>query len=418
MRSKGQFILLNLLFAALVILANLIEHLASSVLTLMLAMGIGLWCFRKQPIRLTRSEKYVVWSFVFYSLVCLAFFLVRGLLVPGFSMEWDLDSEIRMLAFIPIFYLFVRVGLKPETFWFGISAGAMVSGIYACLYIYWLELGSRASGAYHAIAFGDLSIALGFMSLAGLRFFQEKHVLLPAVPLLAVVSGLIAAFLSGTRGAIFAAPLLTLVVLLQLGRHPRKHLLRATVVSLIVFVSVAGSLVPGSSFEYRFRSGVKAITDFFRGELDPSKLDVRLMLWAEAMDIIEAHPIAGIGKDGFQNTVRQKAKTHPELKRITHLQTPHNMYLAQMTSYGIAGLLSILAIFLAPLKALTKRLRQGSSGGDFAYSGVILIIAFMIFALTESVFVRNINIAMYLILTAAVFSLCRDQGAAAHGADK
>ncbi|MEZ4567314.1 MAG: hypothetical protein R2860_10255 [Desulfobacterales bacterium] len=42
-----------------------------------------------------------------------------------------------------------------------------------------------------------------------------------------------------------------------------------------------------------------------------------------------------------------------------------------------------------------------------AYAGIILILSFMLFAVTETIFYRNINISVYLIMTAAVLQLTR-----------
>ncbi|MFP4452252.1 MAG: hypothetical protein ACLFPI_02655, partial [Desulfobacterales bacterium] len=85
----------------------------------------------------------------------------------------------------------------------------------------------------------------------------------------------------------------------------------------------------------------------------------------------------------------------------------HNMYLTNMTSFGIAGLIVLLAVFIAPAAVFIKWLRRDEKTRPFAYAGIIAIAAYMQFALTESIFARNINISFYLILTASALALCR-----------
>lgn len=401
-------ILIHLLIILLPLMSNLVEHSASTILSVYILMGIGAWLTRRHRMDLDTPQKAVMISFAAYFAVCLAFFLVRGLFHPQFSLEWDLGHEIRMLGFLPIYYLFLRYGLKADAFWIGVSGGAILSGIYACIYIYVLHAGQRATGAYHQIAFGDISIALGFMSLAGFRHFRKKRLVLTLIPVMAVSAGILAAYLSGTRGAIIAIPVLAIVFFVQLGATPYRRILRTSAVLILLCLTVAGYFIPGSSMKERICSGIEEAVAIFRGETDkPVVTAVRVLMWPQAIELIKQHPFTGVGKEGYRQFVRKNARTRKELEYITAFSTPHNMYLTHMAAYGILGLLSLLGLFLTPLLVFIRYVRENENCSDFAYAGIMLVVAFMNFAITESIFTRNIFIAVYVILTAAALALCQ-----------
>jgi O-antigen ligase len=78
-----------------------------------------------------------------------------------------------------------------------------------------------------------------------------------------------------------------------------------------------------------------------------------------------------------------------------------------MTAYGITGLFILLGIFLTPLIILAPAAKKDGPAQDVAYAGIMLITALMLFAMTESIFIRNININIYVILFAMIVSMVK-----------
>lgn len=404
-------ILIYILIILFPAVANLIQSGASVILTLLTLVGIhALFFAKKQPMNMDFSEKFVIWSFIFYFAVYLIFFFLYGFFSPEHSLKWDLGHELRMVAVFPIFLAFLHNGLRKEAFWIGVTSGAIISGIYSCIFIYFLEAGPRVSGSYHPIAFGNLSLAFGFMSIAGIKFFRQKHILLALLPFCAVASGLIAAFLSGTRSTLIAAPVLIIVFLLQLGHYRYSRLFRAVTISFLVLSVLTAYWMPGSSMENRLHSGIEQIRSYISGtDEKPKGGAVRILMWQEALLIFQSNPFTGIGKEGFQKIVREKTKTDPKYESIAKHDTPHNMYLTNAARFGTFGFLITIFIFLVPLIALTKRARQyRASPRDIAYGGIYLIIAFASFALTESIFGRNVYVNTYIIFIAATLALTKE----------
>lgn len=403
-------VLTNCLVVVFPAVANLVGHAASLFLAVFVLLGLIAYFTRKYAPRFNRTEKLIMISFAGYFIVCLLAYLVQaGLGRPGVQ-HLNIDHTIRMMALIPIYFLFLQTGMKSGVFWFGTAIGAIASGAYAFLFVYVLHgghAGIRVEGPVHCIEFGDISLALGFISMAGLRYFERKNPLLALLPLIALATGVFAAFLSGTRGALIAIPLLTVLFLLQLGGHPRHRIYRSVILVAVLILSLAGYYLPGSPTSKRIHTAIKETAHFFNKEQSRPLKDtqIRLEMWIQAWHMIRQHPFVGVGRDGFQRIIAQKAKTDHKLKALHNLESPHNMYLTLWAAYGIGGLLVLLAIFLSPLLAFIPAMQRNGPVRDFAYAGVMAIAAFMQFALTESIFYRNINISFYIILTAAALAL-------------
>jgi len=402
-----------LLVFLLPVLANLVEHAGSVILLILTVFGIAAGLARSRVLEFSRAEKWIMFSFAAYIGVCLLFFLGHGLIGGSVPLKWKLDHESRMLAFIPLYFLFIRTGLKPGALWWGIATGAIMSGVFAVYYTYLLH-GIRATGSYHAIAFGDVSLMLGFMSMTGIPYFINKHRLLAAVPVLAFTGGILGTFLSATRGALLAIPVLVIIVLIQMGRYPRALLVRTVFLTVLCGVVSGSCLLPGSLMDDRIRQGIQEIRAFF-GQTD-AQHEVRLKMWAESINIIRENPFTGVGHGGYGPVIQQRSEKNQNLMDIRDYGTPHNMFLTNMVDYGIAGLIILLAIFITPVTVLWAA-RRAAPYRDYGFAGLILVFSYFHFGLTESIFHRNVYVTTYLILLAAILSLCRkpsgDSGATA-----
>ncbi len=417
--SKYLRIIVFLSVFLLPILCNLVEHSASTILAVLILIEIYAWKTRKKSSGFTPSEKNIMWSFALYFFVCVLFFLANGLFRESASFHWNLDHELRFLAFVPVYSLFHRTGLKAWTIWYGSAIAAILCGFFSIYYIFdahsaanalnvhdslTLAEAMRVSCAYTPITFGQLSLAFGFMSFAGIRYFHKTHPALTILPVTALGSGILAGFLSGTRGAIIAIPFLVLIFFLQLGsfRFPWRN--RIALVLAITFLSAGLYIMPGSSMDQRFRTGFTQAKAFFNGE-GTGLYVVRLAMWTEAWKMFKEHPVCGTGKDGYNHIIEIKAAKNEVPKTIEKFYSPHNNYLTNMAAYGVSGLFILLAIFLSPFLIFIPALKTSGPQKDMAYTGIMLIVSFMLFAVTETIFYRNINISIYIILTAAILHL-------------
>jgi len=398
---------------------NLVKHTASTFLAILVLIGVYAWFTKEKKPVFSPREKAVMWSFAWYFTACVFFFLANGMFRESASFHWNLDHELRFLAFIVIYFLFHLTGLKHWTIWYGSAIAAILCGFFSIYYIFGayssgvasnlhtsmtLVEAHRVSCAYTSITFGQLSLAFGFMSLAGIRYFHKKHPAMTILPVIALVGGILTSFLSGTRGAILVIPFLALIFFIQLGSFKNPWKKRIALVLSVAVLSAGLFFMPGSTMDQRFRTGLIQAKAFFTGE-GTGNYVVRLAMWSEAWKMFSAHPFCGVGKDGYNDIIEAKAAKNEIPKTIERFYSPHNNYLTNMAAYGITGLFMILAIFLFPLFIFIPAVRAADRESDMAFAGVILIVSFMLFAVTETIFYRNINISVYIILTAAILSL-------------
>lgn len=402
--------LIRILVAAIVfslpILSNLVAHSASTILVVLIVLSVFAWMTRKTMACFEPGERLVIWSFNGYFLVCLLFYLGHGLLREGASLHWNLDHEARFLAFGVILYLFQRTGLKPWTVWYGAALSGIVHGLYAVYFVYILHAGERALGRYNAIAFGDVALAAGFVGLTGLRYFHERHPALTTLPLLGLAGGVLAGFLSGTRGVLISIPLLAFIFFLQLRTFRRPWRSRLSLIAAVALLSAGLYHLPGSSMEERVRMGCTQARAYYKGE-GTGDYVVRLAMWSEAWRMFLERPLTGWGKEGYKQIVRAKVDRGEAPAAIRQFSCPHNLYLNHLTAYGVLGLGIVLFVFAAPLFVFFPPAKGWGRSSDLAFAGIMHVAAFMVFALTETIFNRNININMYMIPLAALMTLIK-----------
>jgi O-antigen ligase len=174
----------------------------------------------------------------------------------------------------------------------------------------------------------------------------------------------------------------------------------------LTILSAGLYFMPGSTINQRFRTGFTQAHAFFNGK-GTGPYVVRLAMWTEAWKMFKKSPVCGTGKDGYNDIIEAKAAQNEVPEAIEKFYSPHNNYLTNMAAYGVTGLFIILAIFLSPLFIFIPAVRKKGPQKDMAYTGIMLIVSFMLFAVTETIFYRNINISVYMILTAAILSMSR-----------
>jgi len=292
--------------------------------------------------------------------------------------------------------------------WYGVAAGAAVAGVYAIVFSVWLSPGSRVTASYHAIAFGDLATVLAFMSLVGLRFFQQRHAAFFLIPIMAFVLGTVASILSETRGAWVAVPAFLIIILFHWRRYLNPlQLISICILIFLIFLSVYK--MPGSRIASRVQlvyEGVKNYT--YDGEVNKRSATAeaeRIEGWLAAWEIYKEHPVLGAGPGSFKPKVLKMIAEGKRSQIISRYSQPHSVYLSVMADCGTFGILALLAIFIVPLWATVSGIKRSEGGAAVGYAGLILIVGFMHFGLTETIFGRNINISFYIIMLAVVMSI-------------
>lgn len=354
-------------------------------------------------------EKWVMGAFAGYSLIYIIAFLLNGLWGTLTDLRFsNIDHEIRFLAFIPIFFLFRYIKLDQSALWGGILTGALLSGGYALLSYFWWAPGVRVSGSYHSIAFGDLSLAMAFMSIPALDYFKNKSRAFRLLPIVALIFGLLACLLSGTRGAWIAIPALTLILFYYLS--PMMGLVFRSICLLGVMAALlAAYYIPATHIANRVDAFFQEINNYQIGERDYSSIGTRIEGWHVAWNIFMDHPVIGAGPGNYKPLMKQMIADGQQYNSAVKHKQPHGAVPSTLADTGILGLSMLLGVFLTPLWAAFRFIRSWKPVRHLGYAMIVLVISFMHFGLTETIFSRNINIVFYIILTAAILSVASNE---------
>lgn len=320
----------------------------------------------------------------------------------------DVGRTLRLLLIVPLYLFLRRVEGLDVALWSGITFGALLAGGHAVLMAMapaadaWQ---TRAGGATNPIYFGAIALALALMLLprAASPTTSTGARLLAA---LGVFGGLLAAALSGSRGAWLALPPLLLIYAFAVARG-QSPLRRFGWPAGMVVAVAALAMVPGvplgerawQAFESLTGGNVAAATD---------TLAIRWELWRVAIDAISERPLLGGGPDAYRQALEAAAAAgtiDPTLLRYEH---PHNQYLSALLIGGVPGLLALCALFGVPLLLAARQLTDPDrTGRQLAWCALAAVGVLAIVAIGESIFQRNAGIVWFALLGSLTLARAR-----------
>ncbi|MBY6204390.1 O-antigen ligase family protein [Halomonas denitrificans] len=315
----------------------------------------------------------------------------------------DVGRTLRLLLIVPLYLFLRRVDGLDRPLWWGLALGALVAGVFAIGTTLDGQAGpwqSRVGGATNPIYFGGVSLAFALALLPRVASASIP----PAertIAALALLLGMLAAALSGSRGAWLALPPLLLVYAFTLagGQRPIRRFGWPIAVAALTLVL---ALIPGVPLGDRVAEAIAGLDRPAGAELDPwNTLAVRSELWRVAFDSIAAHPFLGGGPGAFRQALEAAAAgggLHPQLLRYEH---PHSQYLSALTINGPLGLLALLALFGVPLALAARALADPAREvRHLAWAAVAMVTVLAVVALGESIFQRNAGIVWFGLLVA------------------
>ncbi len=223
-----------LLFPAACLLVNRSDSVSLLLLTF---IGLSVWIRNGFKSGLVRQDWLYVAVFVGFFLAGVLSFELGRQTVDGFHL---LGRYIRFLLVLPALLALRRYRPPAPVVWAGLGLAALVLGIDAV----WESMMAggflRPDGDTNvAILFGDLATLTAFLFAAGYIYIDARlprHG--PLLVMSCVLVGLLASFLSGTRGAWIAVPVL--LVLFLTCRHllQPRIVLAGSAVAIVLFVGL------------------------------------------------------------------------------------------------------------------------------------------------------------------------------------
>ncbi len=367
-----------------------LEHVASVSLIVMLLVSFAY--VKSWPLlwrQLTSEERLLLFCFGLYFLsAILAYYNANN----EYGYFKELGRYFRFFLIIPIYLLLSKLDIKLFRY---LLAGAIVSGpLYLCVaYLSLAEnVGANARGSYHHITFGSMAMLNAVFMMTYLVVMKMSNAM-KIVFISSIACLLYASVLSQSRGAWLVLPL-CLLFLLPLAVHHGKIKIRTILVSLIVIGSLLAISPVKEILISRIQTAVHEVELFQSGEQQTTSVGARLAMWDIAMSVWSRHPILGTGLGDFSLEIEASQEQGLYAGLIRH-STAHNIFFQALATTGIFGLFALcLALFIAPFRYFYKLNREKFNVASV--SGIVMLIAFAGFGLTESWVTRSPPVALYL----------------------
>ena len=414
------------------IFSNPIELLIGSCIFLAVALGgarvgiastclgiafvTSLFYVRKWPElwrSLTKNEQLLLLALFLYALSGLiSYYNVSD----QYEFVKHMGRYLRFAIIIPIYLLFAKPDMQLFKY---LVAGAVAAGPLSLTFAL-ISISANpeepATWHYHHITFGDAAMVNALFLLAVL-LGGKTSTILKAVMLVSVLCGFYASILSQARGAWIALPFCVAALLYMLARQEGVKI-KVISISLIFLLAIAMlSMTPvATKIGHNVDQTVQEVDLFMSGEKSNSSVGGRLAMWHIALDVWQSHPIIGTGLADFDQEIERR-QAQGIYEDIAVHASVHNIYLQALATTGSVGFLILcFALIVQPLRVLYRASRKKISPA--AMAGVIVVLAYAVFGLTESWILRSPVIAMYLIYLMTLSTTVSREEAAIKPRDK
>lgn len=338
--------------------------------------------------------------------IIFSFFLFFISVIPVFIMSdfrgRYLDLTLRYIFAIPLILVFINNPPKVKFLFFGVMIGTVIGFFYAFHQYYWIGL-PRARSFLYSINYGYLICSLSFLSLSAAFYFDRF--LLKTLAVLSFILGVYGTFLTGTRGAYIAIPV---VILTGLWLYRSQLGWKGALSSLVV---IALSIVLVYQFipqvQNRMDSLVKEIVSYEAGHAKKaaSSSALRIELWRASYEAFKISPLFGLTyeqREEVNKNLIEKGLVAPKVAQKSRGHA-HSDFFEILASRGLVGVIALFIFYGAPLlifRSLSKESKDKKVKA-VAFAGTSLIVGFIVFGLSEAPLQQN-TLSAYLILSIVI----------------
>ena len=369
---------------------------------LLLVSIVGLLLLRPPVIPLPPLVRLVVAAMILYAVFWMGDAALRG---EGLR-EFDRPSRFLFAAICLV--ALARFGVSQAWLWAGVAAGASAAGGLAIWQKLFLSM-DRATGTTQMVQFGNLSMLFGLLCAAGLFWAQGRERFKAGwIGFLALgaVLGVVASFLSGTRGAWIALAASIPVFLPAMNVAGIRKRTLACVIALFIALTSAVYLLPQSGVSERIGEAVTDWRHYSEGAVVEGSVSKRIEMWRGAWQLFREKPLIGWGETGYIQQLQalgEVGSISPQAAGYTHA---HNELLNALAKKGIVGALILYALYVLPIAWFARFLRGSAPEGlGIGVAGLILPIGYAAFGMTQVSFNHNSGVMVYAFLLAVLMGL-------------
>jgi O-antigen ligase len=216
------------------------------------------------------------------------------------------------------------------------------------------------------------------------------------------LSAFVGMLMTGSRGALVALPILTVLIVIYLLRE-KKYWLISSFVSILMIAVIVVLQSPSLTLKNRLDEIPIQINAYINQGDASTSVGIRLYIWETAWHDFLKKPIIGHGPGNFKGlTYHSLLRDNYQTEKNIHSHA-HNEYLHALATKGLVGLITLLGVFIVPLLAAAKLYRQQEITYAFALAGTVL--SFASFGLTDMVLMKGTGATLYTFLIATLISL-------------
>jgi O-antigen ligase len=200
--------------------------------------------------------------------------------------------------------------------------------------------------------------------------------------IVSTIFALYAVLTSGTRGGWIAFPtLIFLFISYDLWNVALWKRLLGSILLVVVLVGAYHS--PDSITKQRVDQAIEQLSDYYTDN-KMSSVGYRLEMWKASYLSANDHVFLGAGENSYRSEVQRLAKDGRVHEGLQKFVDPHSQYFNSLLDQGIMGLVSLLLIFIIPLKVLLNNLKDHNQSHISTMFSFSILLVFMEFMLTIS----------------------------------
>lgn len=320
------------------------------------------------------------------------------------------DRPLRVLLSIPAYLILVAYPPRPSFIFWGVVIGAIGAGVLSVhnrLFVGWWRYG----GYLNPIQFGDISILLSGLSLAFALMYTElkKDILYLTSVLLAVLMGVTASISSESRGGWVALPFILLIVFFSSGVRLKKAFILMFALTFALIFSIYAALPEKNFVKVRVADTRAELIGSFGSDVrvENASVSTRLQMWENGWNAFLERPVYGWGD--IMNIKSHFPEDWVYLNKFSDFNHLHNEYIDELAKRGVIGVISLLILYFSSLYYFYSvfRIAHNVESRSFAVAGIVLIIASMIFGLTQCFLAHNSGITIFIFLLVVIRAHCR-----------
>ncbi|WP_168013129.1 O-antigen ligase family protein [Halomonas salinarum] len=370
---------------------------------LLVLASLTIWAAR--PVSdIRREDLLIMGSLAVFGLVGCLTAVLDGLGSSGF------DKPSRYLLAVPALLVLLRHPPRQEALWAGLALGSLGAGTMAAWQKFVAGV-ARADGSTNAIQFGNLSMLMGVLCLAGIGWAvtQPRRRAWLSLLILAALAGVLGSLLSGSRGGWVGIPFVLLVFYRGYGYGATRKQITGLALCLVLAVGLVYSL-PQIGVQQRFHEAISNVTQYVSGEKKNTSVGYRFEMWKGATVLFLERPLLGWGDSGYSQRMNELADEGVIIETSARFGHPHNEFMDAAAKRGLLGIVALLTLYLIPMRLFAKRQGDGDAATNaLATAGVLLPVAFIDYGLTQAFLSHNSGTMMYAFLLISVWAVLRQR---------